>query len=43
MTLNSMLKKYLSIQELTKRTFDIFLMSETKTDVHFQMRNLNAI
>ena len=37
---NSIRNKFLSIKELIKRTCNIFLISETKIDIHFQMRNL---
>ena len=40
LNVNSIRNKFVSIQELIKRTFDIFLISETKIDDSFQMRNL---
>ena len=40
LNLNSICNKFVSNQELIKRTFDIFLISETKIDDSFQMRNL---
>ena len=36
MNVNSIRKKFVSIQELTKGTFDIFLIIETKIDDSFQ-------
>ena len=35
MHVNSILNKFVSIQEFIKRTFDIFLISETKIDDSF--------
>ena len=35
LNVNSIRNKFVSIQELIKRTFDIFLISETKTDDSF--------
>ena len=37
---NSIRNKFVTIQELIKRTFDIFLISETRLMIHFQMGNL---
>ena len=42
LNVNSIRNKFVTIQELIKRTFDAFLISETKIDVHFQMRNLKV-
>ena len=39
MNVNSICSKFVCIEELIKRTFDIFLISETKID-DAQMRNL---
>ena len=40
LNLNSIRNKFVSNQELIKRTFDIFLISEANIDDSFQMRNL---